>query len=139
MHTTLYLTGDEQKLFEALPAETKEGWTVSEVKLAMEDDRTIAVRAHMAEFDDPSLRSAAEALATAKTTKDFERVAGMVDFREYTPEQIAELFFALGVRTMTGFVGYLLLTAKDDEAIEAVAVISHIRDLLSQTNSEPLP
>jgi hypothetical protein len=137
MHTTLYLTAAEQKMFDALPADRRDGWKLQNVTLVMEDDKAIAVRAHMAHFDNPGMEKAAKALETAETQQDFDAISKMVRFDTFTPEQIAELFFVLGVKTMTGFIGYLLLSAKNDEDIEGVAYISELRRLLSETNSEP--
>jgi hypothetical protein len=137
MHTTLYLTTEEQNMFRALSNDLQDGWIVQDTSLVLEDDRTIAVRAHMAQFDNPEMQKAADALSSATKAEEFSHIASMVRFDAFEPEQLAELFFVLGVKTMTGFIGYLLLSASKDEDIEAVAYISSIRTLLSETNSEP--
>jgi|GEM_PF-3340907 len=135
MEPLLLLTGDEQKMFSALSAKIRDGWTVQNVTVTQEEDEDLAVRLRMADFDTIPLRSFAQQLQTAKTSQDYMKAAAVFDFRTLDPEQMAELFFVLGVKTLTGFIGYLLLSAQTDEDIQGVSSLSQIRQMLSDTNT----
>ncbi|MDO8468295.1 MAG: hypothetical protein Q7S29_00870 [Candidatus Peribacter sp.] len=131
----LFLTAEEQKVFEALPANLKEGWQVEGASLVSERPEELTVRQGMASFDQPELRAACERLAEAKEGAAYEKAMHSLDADAFTREQLAEIFFVLGVDALTHFIAYVLSQLKTDEDMELVSALTHIRSMLSEVNA----
>lgn len=132
---TLYLTGEEEKAFGAFSASLKEGWTVQAVTLVPERPEELTVRRGMASFDQPELREACERLSKAKEGDFSANVLGQVRPEVFTREQLAEIFFVLGVEALSRFIAFLFTQVKADQDVEAIASLAEIRNMLSEVNA----
>lgn len=132
---TLYLTGEEQKVFEALPAKLKEGWEAEGIVLVSERPEELTVRQRMASFDQPELRAACEQLAKAQEGAAYEHAMHALNADAFSREQLAEIFFALGLDALTHFIAYVLSQLKTDEDMELVSALTHIRSMLSEVSA----
>lgn len=128
------MTKEEKKMFDALPKKLREGWEVADATIAEESDEVLAVRRRMADFDLLPLEEFARKMNVAKTAEEFTNAASLFDFRTLETAQLAELCFVLGVRTLTGLIGFLLIAAQSDEDIAGVAALCRIRTMLSRIN-----
>jgi hypothetical protein len=134
---TLNLTMDEQRVFASLPDELREGWKVMGQE-SMEEERPeqLELRYKMAHFDDPRL---AKVFTTfnkqGRTSAALETAMKSVDMTKLSPEQLAELFFVLGIGVMNAMVTILLRSAKTDDDIEGIAGLTHIRSALYDANT----
>ena len=132
---TLFLTAEEQKVFEALPAKLREGWKVEGVALVSERPEELTVRQGMASFDQPELRAVCTRLAEAKEGASYEQAMHSLDADAFTREQLAEIFFVLGVDALSHFIAYVLAQMKTDEDMELVSALAQIRSMLSEVNA----
>jgi len=131
MHTTLYLTGDERKLFEALPAKIKEGWTVAEEALRYEDTpakRT--TRLHLTKLDDPFLKSFVEEALQLRTPDALGKKILDTDLSGVSEGDLAELFFAMGPEPLCTIIPQLLGSVRSDSDIEDLVALTTIRHSL---------
>lgn len=132
---TLYLTADEEELFDALPDTLKEGWKTEKQEIEyVENPEELYLRYKIARFTDPMLEAFVLAVREAKNVGDFEKAASSVDVSAYSQEQLAELFFVLGVGVMSAMVVYVLKNAANDEDLEGIATMTDIRRMLMESN-----
>jgi len=130
MNTTLYLTADEKSVFEKLPEELKEGWTVEdETQDSYESDEDLAMRAHMANFEDsPNLKSAIENVQKTGEPGDISL--------DDVPEKFYEsFFFTIGAVGMTVFLRAALLNAESEEDMGRVCLLGIMRNEMLKANS----
>lgn len=136
MPPNLHLTADEQKIFDALPATLKEGWTVEkEASAAYERPEELLMRYRMASFHNPACQAIAEKAKGAKTAQDIERIAASFDPSALSLPELSELLFTLGTKWLSHMLRYLLAHTSSDEDIEGIATLSHIRHMLFEANA----
>lgn len=135
MMTVLHLTEAEQKLFDALPADVKEGWTVeNESRMFTDSPKRYAMRLSFLRLRDPQLLELKEKLQGAKP----EQIASLlqeVDLKDVQQSDLAELFFALGPAPIYTLIEYTLKNAQSDREVEAVAGLGLIRGALLKSFS----
>ena len=128
MMTTLHLTADEKKLFEKLPQELQEGWTVEEEKQFYEETPEKAnVRLRLLRVHDPKISAF---LDEAEKKKDANELAALIldtDLSGVSEGEIAKLFFTLGPEPIGKIIISLLQEVKKDKDIEDIVAISTIR------------
>jgi hypothetical protein len=133
---TLLLTAGEQKIFQSLPGSLQEGWTVTEQgTLSQETVAQLALRLKMARFNDPTLQNVVETLKAGMNSASLEQAASSVDLTKLSSEQLAELFFVLGIGVLNAMIAALLKRATTDEDVEGLSGLTQIRSLLSEANS----
>lgn len=134
--TTLYLTADEQKLFGALSAELREGWTIEGIdRICDERPEDLIMRYKTFSSDNGELKRLAEDAKNAKSTKELEKIASSLNVERLSYNEIVSLYFLLGTRVQSSMIRTLLKQAKEDEEIEAVMTISVIRKAQSTANT----
>ncbi len=93
------------------------------------------LRYKIARFIDPVSKALADAVMNTKNEKDLEKAIASFDISLLSQEQLAELFFVLGTRVVSGMITYLLSYAKIDEDLEGAATVSMIRRMLMEANT----
>ena len=136
MSHDLLLTESERTIFDGLSEKLKEGWTVKTVKIhVFETSDELYMRYKIAHFTDPVCVALAKNAQNAKSAQEFEKIASSIDLSRVSQEQLAELFFVLGVRVMSAMISYLLAHATTDEDLEGIAVLTNVRQMLQESNS----
>lgn len=127
----LFLTADERKVFDALPAAVREGWEVRAERDAVPDDAARrAMRLQLLHLHDPALRAF---VRSAGETKDSAALTALVlgmDLKGVADADLAELCFALGPVPLTAIIADLLPKTKTDDDLEGVQAIALIRHSL---------
>ncbi len=137
MQNVLTLTPDEKKIFDALSDALKDGWkTEVETLKSYERPDELLMRYEMASFSNPACKALADAAMTAKSADDIEKIASGFDITKLSESEMAELFFTLGTKWMSGVIRYLLSKAESDSDIEGIAHLSTVRNMLLTSNSE---
>lgn len=129
-HTTLYLTAAESAVFSSLPETLREGWTVEDENgTAYEDADVLKVRAGMARFDAfPDLRDFVQKAVRG------EKIDPQT-IKDIPQDALPELFFTIGAVGVTHMIRELLSACADDEDVEGVVGLSHIRRDILNTNA----
>lgn len=128
MHTKIYLTAGESKLFAALPEPIREGWKVEEEKLTYHDSpEKRHTRLDLMELDDKRFRNVIVKCGPSCTERELEKLAHDVDFKNMSQKDLWEICFALGPSVIGYLIGKLLLDAKDDTQVEGAMAFSALR------------
>ncbi len=129
MIQTLYLTTAEQKLFDALSEQVKEGWMVEKESNDFQDaPAKRRMRLSLMHLHDFRLLAFVE---RAKATDSPEALAKLVlgqDLSGVSDNDIAELCFALGPSPLGRIIESLVSIATNDDNltdIQAITVIRH--------------
>jgi hypothetical protein len=130
MNTTIYLTKDEQTVFDSLSEEVKTGWTVEEETLTCyETLRQIHMRISLADFrHHPEVKNILEKIKNGMSPEK-------ISLDSIDAQVQKELFFTIGARGVAAFIATLLPEIKDDEDVEALATFSSIRHELLSINA----
>jgi len=127
--TTLYLTPSEQQLFQALPSDLREGWTVEAETHGYNDTPPrMELRMALLRIHDPRLVAFREQVQTAKTIEEVVELIKLEDLSKVDEDDMAALFFALGPQYISSMIEVMLgevTTDKDVEGITALTVIRH--------------
>lgn len=128
MHNTLFVTGAEKQLFDALSPELKEGWKLEPETLTYTDTpERRQVRLDLMELDDGQFENIMLRCGPQCSEKDLETLIAEVDFTNLSERDLWEICFALGADAMTYLIAKLLIDAKTDEQIEGVCAFTHLR------------
>ncbi|MBT3293579.1 hypothetical protein HN512_05140 [Candidatus Peregrinibacteria bacterium] len=131
MMTELHLTAAETKLFNALPSELQDGWTVVEETQKFEDtDRNVRTRISIIRLKDPKLNAFKEQVKNAKDQNEVANLISEFDLQNVAQPDLAKLFFALGTEPLSKIIQITLPKATTDKDIENVAALSLIRNAL---------
>ncbi len=125
----LFLTAVEQKLFDALSSDLREGWNVElESDSPTETSEHIRMRLYLLQLNDPKLVSFRERIKACETSDALAAQIAKMDLSGVSDEDLAELFFALGPNALSFLIADGLTNAKTDtdlDAIEALMLIRH--------------
>ncbi|MSR68119.1 hypothetical protein EXS65_04860 [Candidatus Peribacteria bacterium] len=131
----LLLTDDEQKFFGSLPAALKEEWEVqTQIPMSEETPSQLVLRYKMAHFDDPRLQKIMKGLRGDMSRDSVANALRSVNIGTLSMEQLAELFFILGIGVMSRMITVLLQCATTDDDLEGVAGLTRIRSALHEAN-----
>lgn len=132
---TLHLRPEEKKLFDALPAELKEGWKISAEKLQAEErPEELKMRRLMFRVEDPQAKQILGKMETAKFQGNLQELYAAS--RPLPKATMFEVFFTLGVKALSAMLRGLLETAKTDEDLQGVMELSAVRHALMESNAE---
>ncbi len=132
----LFLTASELNVFQKISETLREGWSISEQGILQEEtSNQLELRIKMARFDDPALQSIGQDLIKRLTHQSLEKAALSIDLSKLVPEQIAELFFVIGVGVLNSMIAVLLHRSTIHDDIEGLAGLTQIRRMLSESNS----
>lgn len=125
---TLYLTVEEQKLFDALSSDMREGWQTQMEEGRYEDsaDKQM-IRLSLVRLHDPRLL---KLRAQAEQAGSIEEVASLIqdmNLEDVDEDDLAELFFALGPAVLSRLILDLLTAANSDGDVEGVTALTVIR------------
>lgn len=135
MSQSLFLTRQEQAIFARLSDKLREGWAVTPETIDnFETAEELHMRFRIAHFNDTACLKLAEAARKATTADEFEALTAMFDIRTLPKEELAELFFVLGLRVTSAMIAYLLYCAKTDTDLGGVAALTAIRHALKESN-----
>lgn len=127
----LYLTTDERKLFDALPAKLKEGWEVKEERRTFHDTKDLrTIRQKVAHFEHPKLRSLHEQACTMKTPEKLQPLLRSLVLEEFEDADICELFFLLGPEVLSVFILSSLRDPKNTSEVEHISSVTILRSAL---------
>lgn len=128
---TLFLTGEEKKLFESLSNNVKEGWEVEIETNEYEDTpEKFELRLDTYMPYDPVLRVLADELSNAKDSANALEIAMNTDFSNISEDALIDLFYTLGSDSISAMIQKMLENASKDENIHEVAAFSVIRHSL---------
>ncbi len=129
MNNTIFLTADEQSLFQAVPESLREGWTVqSETLDCYESLRQIRMRISLADFKfHPGVKTILDQISAGESPDK-------ISFEHIGPDVQKELYFTIGARGVAAFIATLLSEISKDEDIEALATLTVIRHELLTIN-----
>ncbi len=130
MSRTLFLTGDEQAVFAALPSALREGWAVEpETSESYETDQQLEVRRHL-------LEGRKEFMAlNRKLEKLGKDEAETQDLLSDLPDgTVLPMVFALGARALTAYVAATLKDLRAED-LEGLALLTDLRHQLFLANS----
>lgn len=129
MTTTLYLTTEEKKLFDALSPSLQEGWTVEQEDLdCYESDKQIQMRYRLADFSAyPEVAHMVESVVNGEDPATLSLDA--------LPDTVQkELYFTMGARGVNALIRILISAISTDDDIAALAALSAARHELLTIN-----
>ena len=125
---TLYLTKDEQKRFQELPAKLREGWEIKEPEvICFEEANDLIMRLKVFVPKGFVFEELAKEASEAQTPGEIMRIASAIPVEKLSYNQMVDLFFVLGTKIIGGMILYALNTVESDDDIEGIAVLSVIR------------
>lgn len=125
---TLYLTAEEQRLFDALSSDMREGWQTQ-----MEDERYAdsadkqMIRLSLVRLHDPRLLKLKKQAEQAGSIEEVATLIQSMNLKDVDEDDLAELFFALGPAALSRLIVDLLAAAKSDSDVEGVTALTIIR------------
>ncbi|MFH1444638.1 MAG: hypothetical protein ABIG34_04620 [Candidatus Peregrinibacteria bacterium] len=127
---TLYLTTEEQKMFQALSDELKEGWTVEkEQSTAYETREELEMRQKMSSFDEfPQVASLAKQVTEGSPLEK-------LSLQDVPQEVLPELCFVIGATGLSVLITSLLKEIQSDEDVEGLMGLSLLRHEMLLSNS----
>ena len=136
---TLYLTPTEQKLFEKLSPELREGWEVEAEKLVFEDTpQKRRIRLSIMRVNDPWMKALTDRVASVNSEQELASLIEGIDLKGISSDDLTEIFFGLGPDALSWPIGAQLVEAASDQDVEAASALSTIRHyLLEQFCSVP--
>lgn len=128
---TLFLTGREMKLFDALPSAVKEGWTVERETMTVEETpENIRTRLSLLSLHDPKLRAFQKKAQSMNTPEELASLVSDTDLKDVSDADLAELFFALGPTALSSLIEHELQHATTDDDLDNVDALVTIRHSL---------
>ena len=131
MDTTLLLLAKEREVFDALPDALREGWKPEkETMLYFETAKQLQMRFHMS-----SLRKYPAFKALSEKMEKGEKFTPDSLLSMFDEDMLPEVFFFIGAKGLTFIIQSVLVSAKTDEELQAVAAWSHVRHDLFLSNA----
>lgn len=125
---TLHLTPAERPLFEALPADIREGWNVVHEGLGYVDTPArMELRLALLRIHDPALLELRRRTQTAQTVQEVAEAIASMDLSDVDDDDLASLFFALGPDYLSRLITHLLQNVGTDKDLEDVTGLTVIR------------
>ncbi|OIO55353.1 hypothetical protein AUJ46_01520 [Candidatus Peregrinibacteria bacterium CG1_02_54_53] len=127
---TLFLTTEEQKVFQALPDKLREGWTMEVERLtAYETVEELAMRQKMASFDEfPQIALLAKQVSEGSALEK-------LSLHDVPQEVLPELCFTIGATGLTVLMAKLLSVMQNDEDLEGLMGLSLLRHEMLLSNA----
>lgn len=128
---TLFLTAEEQELFESLSPQIKEGWNVKEESSVPKDSsERIGVRLQLLHLRDPQLQTFQKNARELSSAEDLSALLGSTDLSAVADADLAELAFALGAANISALIESMLREVKSDDDLAGVSALAVIRHSL---------
>ncbi|MDD5470180.1 MAG: hypothetical protein PHO92_05290 [Candidatus Peribacteraceae bacterium] len=128
MSNVLYLTLGERKLFDALSAKLKEGWEVrGEMQTYKDSAEKRQVRLDLMELDDGRFEDIIAQCGPACSPEDLQQLVSKVDLTGLSARDLWEICFALGPDAMSYLISKLLVDVRNDDHLEGVMALTHLR------------
>lgn len=125
---TLYLTADEKKLFDALPAAVRDGWVIElEQRTFVDTPEKRNMRFSLVRLHDPKLLAFRDRIASMSSADALISVMKDMDMQGVSEDDLAELFFALGPNVLSVIIPALITAATTDASLEEVCSLSVLR------------
>lgn len=135
---TIHLTADEKTLFEKLPADIQEGWTVEEEKQTFQDTPDRArVRLSLLRIEDPKMLQVIEEAKSKESADDVASLILDTDLSGISERELAKLFFAIGPTTLSTIISAMLVQVKTDQDLKDLVAVTTVRNVVlsSMTHS----
>lgn len=131
MQPQLYFTASEQQMFDRLPEQVKEGWSVQkETQTYADTDEKRQMRCEIVRLNDPKLRDFRNKALKAKSVDELHGLMDTIDFTHVHDDDVVSLFFALGPTMLTDFIGTMFSETPADDLLERIAALTMIRHSL---------
>jgi hypothetical protein len=128
---TLYLTDKEKILFDMLPEDLREGWTVEKEVISFIDTyQKLQVRLALLRVHDPDVKSLRTKIQHAQQLDEVEKSLRDFDLKKISDDDMAALFFALGPALVTRMIFKSLQEVKDDKDMESLTALTVIRNTI---------
>lgn len=138
MHT-LYLTGEERKVFAKLPAELTKDLTVEDERLEYEDNaRRRSIRLKHLSVNDTSLKNFFATAALAASEAEFVSMLGALDLKSVSNDDVAEIMFAVGPDGTSFMIAQALEHAENRDAVELATALSLLRHEMLDSLTAPI-
>jgi hypothetical protein len=126
--TTLFLTGEEQKLFDGLSKELQNGWKTEEETLTYEDsDEQRKTRLQLMRFTSPALVHLKTKLTAAGSAQEVQQLIKGLQQSDITEHEWLELLYGVGPDVISLLIQTMLQAAKTDEELELVMALTALR------------
>ena len=130
----LHLRSEEQKVFEDLSEDIRDGWKVEKEELeSFERPEELKMRSLMLSVQD-EIKPLLEELQNSESMEDARAVLSSLD--SLPKSAVLEIFFSIGARGLSVLIHALLSSVRSDEDLGGVAELSQIRHALLESNAE---
>lgn len=127
MHTC-YFTAEERALFERLPREVRDGWSVEEETGTFVDTpERQAVRFGQMRLKSRRLRALQQQAPKIASAEELERLIDGTDLSRVPSRDLMELFFALGPNVVTAIIADVLPAVRTTKELRDVAFLTTVR------------
>ena len=138
--TTLYLTGDEQKLFDALSDTLKNGWKTEKETLTYEDsDEERKVRLQLMRFSSPEMTQLKARLRSAGSAEEVRDAIKSLDPTKIDEHEWLEVLYGVGPEIISLIISTMLQAAKTDEELELAVAFTGVRHEILDAFVNPIP
>jgi hypothetical protein len=125
---TLFLTPQEQAVFDALSDDLKEGWETEGETLTYDDTpQKRMIRLSLLRLHDPVLLELRDRAEKAQSPEELANLLHDLDLKDIDDGDLASLFFALGPVVLSQLISHLLGAVTNDKDIEGVTALTVIR------------
>ncbi len=133
----LYLTAQERKAFEKLPAKLREGWIVTEEMLtSYETEKQLKIRREIFRKKDPAFVDLLKKLEGMKESKTMEETLQAIG--PITKPLLLHIYFTMGAGFLRECIAGMLPLSATDSDLQGMAEFSALRHLLLESNAQPV-
>jgi len=127
---TIYLTGQEKRIFSQLSDVLREGWDIEEEKGQFQDsEEKLSMRMALLRLHDPKLLEM-QKRAVGLSSEKLAELLAKTNLKGVEDDDLAELTFAIGPSILSKLIAGLLLQAKTDAELEEISALALIRHSL---------
>jgi len=127
---TIYLTGQEKRIFSQLSDVLREGWDIEEEKGQFQDsEEKLSMRMALLRLHDPKLLEM-QKRAVGLSSEKLAELLAKTSLKGVEDDDLAELTFAIGPSILSKLIAGLLLQAKTDAELEDISALALIRHSL---------
>lgn len=131
MSQTLFLTANEKKIFDMLPADVKKGWSVKAEKRVFKDSKEdFRLRWTKIRFKSEKLRTLERKLASAKSMADVQKGMANVDLSDLPKEDIIGTLFIGGPDMVGAAILSALVAVRSSTDLTRIVSLIEARSVL---------
>lgn len=128
---TLYLTAEERKIFERLPAVLRNTCHIAnETRTFPESKKHFQLRRAAVTFESKKLRELSRKLAHATSIDDIQTAMATADLSDISHKDIIGMYFIAGPRVLSVTIVDRLMKAETEQDLEEIGGLCGIRSVL---------